>query len=756
MTKVGYRFFVSFLMVLSLAWMNGMLDIPAAGARPQASARATFYVSTDGNDKWSGKLPAPNREKTDGPFANLTRARDAIRKLKTEQARKDSLTVMVRGGKYYLDDTVQFGPEDSGSRDHPITYQAYPGEKPVLSGGRRVMGWKPYQGKILVAPLPGSKGGKWKFRQLFLNGQRQIRARTPDFDADDPMYGGWAFMEGPAEEGTIVSFSTQRGSIDAFKYRPGTFQRHWAKASEGEVVFIQGTGQMRSTVPIKSVDEKERVITLTRPGYQFDVVPWYQPMPFLPNNPFYVTNLLEELDQPGEWCLDSEDGLLYFWPPTGSLQASDEVVVPALFYLVAIREASWLRLSGFTFTETMDGDNYHHEGVEGAGAMYPQAGWRYAGDALHMKGAEHCTIDRNRFYAVGGNAIYLEGHNARNVIRYNEISYAGADGICLLGTKLKHPIFNQVSDNYIHHIGVLNKYVAGIFTGMSSGNVLSHNRIEYVPHHAINLSNNPSGRNIVEFNLIRHACQEISDTGAINSWMETPASQDAERVGHVIRYNYISDTFSFNAEDGKVGKEKGRARGIYLDNYTSNSFVYGNIVVRCQSGILLHAGKNNLVENNIFVNCLNNVALVDAVSEASTIYPYWKDMKSFYRGNHVLRNIFYQSEPAASLYSLHIGWTDQTLAQSNHNLFFQGAQGRYALQDNRRVGEGEKITAFEQWQRLGYEADSVIADPMFVDAAQDDYRLKPDSPALKLGFVPIDISRIGPRDLQSPAQSSGR
>ena len=96
------------------------------------------------------------------------------------------------------------------------------------------------------------------------------------------------------------------------------------------------------------------------------------------------------------------------------------------------------------------------------------------------------------------------------------------------------------------------------------------------------------------------------------------------------------------------------------------------------------------------------------------------------------------------------------MAQSNHNLFFQGAQGRYALQDNRRVGEGEKITAFEQWQRLGYEADSVIADPMFVDAAQDDYRLKPDSPALKLGFVPIDISRIGPRDLQSPAQSSGR
>ena len=744
MTKVGYRFFVSFLTVLSLAWMNGMLDIPAAGARPQASARATFYVSTDGNDNWSGRLVAPNQDQIDGPFATLVGARNAIRKLKTEQGLQHPITVMVRGGKYYLDEPVLLGPGDSGSRDHPITYQAYPGEKPILSGGRKVTGWKLYQGKILVAQLPGSKGGKWKFRQLFLNGQRQIRARTPDFDPNDPMYGGWAFMKGPAE----------KGSIDAFKYKPGTFQRHWAKASEGEVVFYQEGGQWQSTAPIKSIDESDRVITLTRPGYQYDHPPYHQPVPFHPNNPFYVANLLEELDQPGEWCQDSEEGLLYFWPPSGALQASDEVVVPALFYLVDIRAASWLRISGFTFTETMDGDNYHHEGVEGAGPMYPRVGWRYCGDALHMKGAEHCTIEGNHFYAVGGNAIYLEGHNARNVIRHNEISYAGANGVCLLGAGLKHPIFNQVSDNYIHHIGVLNKYVAGIFTGMSSGNVLSHNRIEHVPHHAINLSNNPSGRNIAEFNLIRHACEEILDAGAINSWMETLGGQDAERVGHVIRYNYISDTFSFSAEDGKVGRGKQGSLGIYLDNYTSNSFVYGNIVVRCQTGIQLHAGKNNLVENNIFVNCLNNVRLVDGVSTGR--FPAWKDMQGFYRGNHILRNIFYQSDPAASLYSLNIGWTDQTLAQSNNNLFFQGAQGRYALLDNRKIGEGEKITSLEQWKKLGYEADSVIADPLFVDAGQDDYRLKPDSPAWKLGFLPIDISRIGPRSKEKQVRSSGR
>ncbi len=99
------------------------------------------------------------------------------------------LTVMVRGGKYYLPDTFLLEKEDSGTRDHPVTYQAYPGEKPVLSGGRKITGWKPYKGKILQADVPAAKGGKWRFRQLFMDGKRQIRARTPNFDPKNPLYG---------------------------------------------------------------------------------------------------------------------------------------------------------------------------------------------------------------------------------------------------------------------------------------------------------------------------------------------------------------------------------------------------------------------------------------------------------------------------------------------------------------------------------------------------------------------------------------
>jgi parallel beta-helix repeat protein len=692
-----------------------------------------FYVAPNGRDSWSGKLAVPNAAGTDGPFATLGRAREAVRALKSLGGLKAPITVMIRAGKYFLEDPVVFSREDSGTRQYPITYQAYVGERPVLSGGRRVSGWKSYRGDILMADLPGSKGGKWKFRQLFLNGRRQIRARWPNFEPNDPLYGGWAFMEGPAE----------KDSTTAFQYRPGAFPRPWAKPSEGEVEFYEGTGQWRSTVPIKSIDEQRRTIRLTHPGLQADLAPWYQSIPLSPNNPFYVVNLLEELDQPGEWCLDAEDGRLYFWPPAGKLTKTDEVVVPALRYLVDISGASWLKFSGLTFTETMDGDNYHHEGMQGAGAMFPQADWQFGGDALHMKETEHCTIERNHFQAVGCNAIYLEGYNYRNVIRENVIGYAGADGICLLGTIEKHPMFNRVEDNTIHHVGVLNKYVAGVFLGMSDGNIIAHNLIEYVPHHAINLSNNPSGRNIVEYNMIRYACLEIADTGAINSWMEQPASKDAERDGHVIRFNYITDTFAFQAADGKVGKgPKAWANGIYLDNYTSNSFIYGNIIVRSLNGLQLHAGKNNVIENNIFVNCRANLCIMDVVSGA---YPYWENMHGFMTGNYLWRNIFYQTQPDAVLHHIDNAWTERTIADSNYNLIYRGGNQTIVLEDRRRVEKGEKIPALAQWRSLGYDTESIVADPLFVDPEHDNYRLKPDSPAFKLGFVPIDLDSIGPR-----------
>jgi parallel beta-helix repeat protein len=449
--------------------------------------------------------------------------------------------------------------------------------------------------------------------------------------------------------------------------------------------------------------------------------------------------MLEDLDQPGEWCLDWEEGVVYFWPPSGSIEDGDEVVLPFLGRLIDLYGASWITVSGFVFTETIDGDSFHPGGVEGLGAMFPQPTWRYCDEAIHLKHAEHCVIENNHFSAVGGNGVYLEGHNLRNTVRYNEISEAGANGVCLAGSELQQPLFNRICDNHIHHCGMLNKNVAGVFTGVSNGNIISHNHIEYIPHHGINLSNTPFGRNIVEYNLIHHVSLETYDNGAINCWMEQPGKPDAQRCGHIIRYNYISDVHMYD----ELGKSDSH-RGIYLDNYSSNCVVYGNVIVRCPEGIMIHGGKNNLVENNIIVDCLIGVHLGNYVCN----WEYWKPMIGFLSANHILRNIVYQSYPAAFVIALHGTTRTETtraVAQSDWNLYFQSQGGEYAFRDRTEVAGVDKIESLVAWQTLGFDENSVIADPLFRDAEQGDYRLLPGSPARDLEFVEIDLSKIGPR-----------
>ncbi|MCC7264320.1 MAG: right-handed parallel beta-helix repeat-containing protein [Candidatus Latescibacteria bacterium] len=680
----------------------------------------TLYVSTQGDDRWSGALAEPAAG--EGPFATLERARDEVRRLRATGL-AEPVTVLVRGGRYLLAAPLVFDARDSGSREAPLSFAAYPGELPVLSGGSLVTGWQTHAGPIRKAALPHSQGGRWPCRQLFCRGRRLRRARWPKLDPADPLYSGWALTEGAAQEGSTTSFV----------YRPGTFRRRWAKPTQVEMVYWAWIGGWGSRVPVAAHDPEHRTITLAHAGWQFDVPGWFMPVPFTADNRFYAENALEDLTEPGEWCFDSEEGLLYFWPPDPG--AEQEVVAPRLATLVELLGVSWVGFSGLTFTETGDGDNFHREGVEGAGAMYPRPGWRYCGEAVRLKDAEHCAIENCHFDQVGGNAVYLEGHNSRNRIRGNHIAGAGANGVTLIGTRLKHPRFNEVSHNYIHHCGVFNKYTAGIFAGMSDGNQLNHNQIEHLPHHAINLGNNPWGRNFVEYNQIRWVDEEVADSTAINCWMEDPPEPGVQRCGHLIRFNYIADIYGCEVSEGHVGRsQRMPTSGIYLDNYSSNCTVYGNLILRCtHAGILVHAGKNNLIENNLLIDCPEGIRFQDYVSGME----YWQPMRGFMTGNRVRRNLCCHLSGGGLLLALH-AWTDRVLAESDHNLLFDAEGGNAAI---RHLDQGRTLSLGE-WQDQGYDVHSVATDPLFVDAAAGDYRLRPESPALALGFAPLPFPAI--------------
>ena len=713
----------------------------------------TFYVATCGDDRWSGQLPEPSPDGTDGPFSTLARARNAVRAFKAGGSLPAPITVLVRGGKYCLEQTLVLGPEDGGSADCPVTYQAYPGEAPVLSGGRVIEGWQPYRDGIYQAELPGARGGKWKSRQLFYDGARQVRARWPNRDPDNPLYGGWSFMEGPADDGDIPAWrfpegwswagdaSSEGKQAHAFHYKPGTFLRRWAKPSEGEVVVYLGSNWWNNYLPIQAVDEARRIITTTRDAWQMDRAPWHCAVSFRANNRFIVENLLEELDQPGEWCLDSEDGRLYFWPPDQRFEGS--VIVPRLRCLLALRGVSWVTLRGFTLTETLDGDDDLREDADGYGAYYPHQGWSYCGEAIHLKRAEHCTIADNHICGVGGNGIYLEGYNFRNVIHGNEVGDAGANGICLIGSMQQHPLCNEVTDNEIHHCGVFQSWVAGVRLGLSDANRIAHNAIHHVPHHAINLGSNGYGRNIVEYNEIRYSAMQCRDTGAINCWGDVPGwgpQRDAERSGHIIRYNLVADTVGCRVDHdlGRIiAPDPQQTFGIYLDDFTSNCLVYGNIVVRSGVGINVHAGKNNFMENNVLVDCHFPVRYWDSASPRFAC----RQMAGFMTGNHFCRNIIYFTTQGQYLFNLGNAWTERVIQQSDENIFWNGPVGSYVILDP--TGDAEHDLA--AWRKMGYDRSSQVVDPQFVDPVQGDFRLRSDSPAPALGFQPIPVHLIGVR-----------
>src|SRR6185369_3441131 len=156
------------LLVSAMALIFGT-SVPHAMGQESADV----YVATNGNDNWSGSLATPNAARSDGPVATLEKARRVVQKLKA--SRHKAIVVMLREGTYFLGEPLRLDSSDSGTADAPVVYEAYPGEKPVISGGLRIDGWKVSGGRW-TAKLDPSK--VHFFEQLFVNQERRYRPRT--------------------------------------------------------------------------------------------------------------------------------------------------------------------------------------------------------------------------------------------------------------------------------------------------------------------------------------------------------------------------------------------------------------------------------------------------------------------------------------------------------------------------------------------------------------------------------------------------
>ena len=796
---------------------NGYLAPGGLKGLTKMTAPLQLFVACDGDDGWSGRLPAPNAERTDGPLAELAAARNAIRRLKKESELQGPVEVMVRGGVYPMSEPLRLSPGDSGTEECPVTYRAYADEKPVLSGGRRITGWKPYRDGILQAQIPEVRAGLWHFRQLFYKGRRMIRARRPKYDPANPLYGGWSFVEGlvsenPAlrqvtrlnlgpirtdpdgvgsnEEISADVLAEQIEAPTAVAFDPAPFPAEWEKPGQGEMFVLPGLGWVSDIIPIKSVDYQEHVIHLCRTARPFSQS-LGRAMRLTKGNRFYVENMLEDLTEPGEWCLDTDTGTVYFRPPALSEGEGpegdfdpDDVSAPfadALIRLVGQpgRPVHHVNIRGLTFTQTRTGfprENAYYKTPNAAQTVY-------------LENAEDCCIEGNRFDAVGGDAIRLQNANARCTIARNAIAHAGAYGIFLgsyqkgfarhdtlsgdvpspaewhkypedrAPTVMAWPKSREhlIADNHIHHVGVYEKHACGIaLFGVSSVDItIRNNSIHNTPRFGIGLMSG-FGRVIIEYNDLRYLSEETCDTGGIgsNRWYTWEGDPELAR-GCIIRFNRIRDVigcgaYGMKAEPGGIDHAGGRiwapyySWGIYFDNAPMDTLVYGNICARNTLGgiMISHFGRNVTVENNIFVD-----------SERSQSYMLFNGPMSDIR---VRRNIFSWSDEDADMMCLNLQRDidlQRVFSEFEGNLYdpppgapitFHGSAGEAA----KRVGMAteNKDLDMEHWCALGFDQNSVVQDPCFVDPENDDYDLRPDSPALARGFEPIDTDAIGVRE----------
>jgi len=652
-------------------------------------ASRTFYVAAGGHDTWSGTLAAPNRAGDDGPFASLEGARDAIRRAKSAGALDGPVDVLVRGGTYRLGVPLVFEPEDSGAAGAPVTYRAYAGEAPIISGGRPITGWK-NNGDRWSVHLPEVESGTWQFSALWVNGERRTVARMPDegyFYTRNPLP--------PALNPGRVKYPVQTSK--GFYFAPGDIQR-WENL-EGALVVVYHSWET-SAHRIAAIDDEAHYVTFTGGAcWNFEEGGACQR--------YHVENVFEALDRPGEWYLDRKTGVLYYWPLDGEDLTRAEVIAPVAKQLVLLEgrpaEGAFvehLRLEGLRF--------YHTEyGIGPEGKSDGQAAHSVPG-AIHAEGARFCAVEQCEVAHVGTYGIHFETGCQDNRIVHCELRDLGAGGVRIGdgwgGDPAAPTVRNLIDNNFIHDGGRIFRSGVGIWIGHASYNTVSHNEICDLFYSGMSVGwvwgygVSAAHHNIIEYNHIHHIGKGVlSDMGGIYTLGVSP--------GTIERYNLIHDVHCYSYGGW----------GLYPDEGSSDILFENNVVYNTSTGgYHQHYGKNNRVRNNIFAFSLNDQLVLSRVED---------HLSMVFERNVVLTD---NGRVLGGGWATAQHWTDVNCYWDT-----SGEPMRFAGRP------------FAQWQAEGHDRQSIIADPLFEDAAHFDFRLKPDSPALALGFEPIDTSRIG-------------
>jgi len=651
----------------------------------------SYYVAPNGSDSNPGTLQKP--------FATLQRAQQAAR----GEAVREAVTVFIREGTYYLPETFVLTSQDSGTKAAPVEYQAYQKEHPVVSGGIRLQNlrWETYTNGIVQARVPAG----FATDQLFVNGERQPLARYPNFDPNERHFNGWA----------KDAFSPERAA-------------RWKDPAGGFIHALHAAewGGMHYVITGKGPDNK-----ITYEGG------WQNNRPMGMHDIRFVENIFEELDAPGEWFLDRKTSTLYFYPPPGVDLATATIEAVRLRHLVEYRGTEQAPVRFVSFK----GLTFRHAARTFMDNKEPlvRSDWTtYRGGALFLTGTEDCTIEDCFIDQVGGNAVFVNNYNRRVTVRGCHIAKAGANGVAFVGDRdaarvprdwndhsqslakldrtpgpktSNYPADCLVDDCLIYLSGRVEKQTAPVQIELAQGITVHHCSLYDVPRAGINIGDGCWGGHVIEFCDIFDTVKETGDHGSFNSWgrdrfwglagLDLNNDQAWEANKDVVLLDAVKTSILRN---NRWRCDHGW--DIDLDDGSSNYHIYNNLCLN--GGLKNREGFYRVVENNIIINGFH----------PHVWYKHSEDI--------VRRNIM---------------WTDHYLPAGGMPDTPWGKE----MDNNLVHREGEQnpqpaTRLAEQSRRDGH---SIIADAMFVNPANGDFRVQEGSPALELGFVNFPMDQFG-------------
>ncbi len=680
---------------------------------------AEFYVAPDGSDNNAGTKAKP--------FATLERARDAVRASREAAAEGAAATVCLRGGNYFLSETFRLDDRDSG-----VTFRAAAGEEPVVYGGARITGWKKWKENIYRAKVPAGK----RFFQLVHGRRAAVMARHPN-----------------------------RGSGYGQNGLSGGYARGWRTVNNTHV-GVHGKdresdfsdAQLFGFIGLDWFSEMREVLSFTGTGLMIDGGSGnFKGL----NGRVYVRGVLELLDEPGEWCLKHKEGYVYYWPRDRRQEPGDRgqektkyaigdediIVAPCAERIVEVKGRS---------PET-PAEDIRFEGITFVGSDFCARWWLFSfarkdhnstpeplqQGLLFGENVRRLTVRGCRILAAGHSGVWLNNWARECTVENCWIEGAGTAGVYMNSyipgkapyktaaeayINKKHRIVN----NFIYDCGLSGCAGSGIQFYQSGENEILHNRIARMPryglsHPGIRYGELPatlygvkktfenhfevlhSRNNRIAFNDISNVCRDSSDFGGIQAWGPGRDNVWENNAVHDIDQSVTWDAWS---------------HGLFPDDGSHYHTIRNNIVYEIQggratAGVMCKSG-GQVVENNIFAD--NILAWV--FTDMPYLEPAFEQV--------IRRNIVFG--PVPKIYGSGKTGRPQIFKEVDRNIFWPRPQQLDAL------------------QKGGWEKNAIVADPGFLrknkpwDTTYEDFRLPPDSPAVKAGFQPIDMDRIGLRD----------